>query len=571
MKKILILFTFVFLFAGNIDDLIKKVPKNSPEYNLDIVLYKKIKEIKYKPLDLKFNIKNEKEYINLFLKLIELKKELNSLPDKINELDKKISILKNNQTVTQKLQYIYYKKIKEVYLKRLDELQKKLPEFEEILLEKLKNIKFDVKKAQYNINILKKQLFEIQKRYEKLNIELQKWDLLNNKTKINEIQKQIDYYDKKQKTIYKNLFENHLVIWLSDIKNHNKKALESDNILLNYSKNIGKEYYQAVTEIIGDIEKQTFGSKIIIYNTKKEAFITLQKIKQIINYPLFNVGDKTITPVNFFLMLLILVIGWYIGKYYKKTIYNIRKKYKMSHSVATLLGNFGYYAVLVVSFLSALKAVGLDLSSFTIIAGALSVGIGFGLQNIVSNFISGIILMFENSMKVGDYIQIDENTRGEVMDISMRSTIIRTNDNVDLIIPNQTFIQNNVINWTLNDDSIRFRIPFGVEYGVKIEEVENVVLKALEKSDIPYIKKHPKFDVTPKVIFIEMGESSLNFELFVWVRGEYARKPRGTKSEFLKVIYTALNEAGIGIPFPQQDLHIKDSVPFEIKIKKGTD
>ncbi|WP_456471077.1 hypothetical protein, partial [Caminibacter sp.] len=228
MKKILILFTFIFLFAGNIDDLIKKVPKNSPEYNLDIVLYKKIKEIKYKPLDLKFNIKNEKEYINLFLKLIELKKELNSLPDKINELDKKISILKNNQTVTQKLQYIYYKKIKEVYLKRLDELQKKLPEFEEILLEKLKNIKFDVKKAQNNIKLLKEKLSRVQKYYEKLNIELQKWQLLNNKTKINEIQKKIRFYEKKQQKIYRELFKNQLIIGLNYIKNRNKKALESD-------------------------------------------------------------------------------------------------------------------------------------------------------------------------------------------------------------------------------------------------------------------------------------------------------------------------------------------------------
>ena len=94
---------------------------------------------------------------------------------------------------------------------------------------------------------------------------------------------------------------------------------------------------------------------------------------------------------------------------------------------------------------------------------------------------------------------------GEVIDISMRSTIIRTNDNIDLIIPNQTFIQNNVINWTLNDDTVRFRVPFGVEYGVEVKKVEKVILEALKKSNLPYIKKHPKFDVTPKVIFIEMG------------------------------------------------------------------
>ncbi len=568
MKYFLIILVFVNLFAQNIDELIKKVPKSSPEYNLDIVLYKKIKEIKYKPLDLKFNIKNEKEYLQALLKLIELKKELESLPDKIKELNEKSVILKKYKNTTQELQYIYYKKLKEYYEKRLEDLQKKFPKLENFLFDKLKEVDFDVKRAQKEINILKKQLIEAQRYYEKLNIELQKWQILDNKTKIEEIEKKLNLYYQNQKRIYKELFKNQLIIWLNDIKNRDKKAFEDDDEVLNYSKHLGEKYYKAVSEIIGDFEQKAFGSKLIIYNTKKEAEITLKNIKKIINYPLFNVGDKTITPVNFALMFFILIVGWYIGKYYKKTIYKIRKKYKISHSVATLLGNFGYYTILAVSFLTALKSVGLDLSSLTIIAGALSVGIGFGLQNIVSNFVSGIILMFENSMKVGDYIQIDENTKGEVVDISMRSTVIRTNDNIDLIIPNQTFIQNNVINWTLNDDLVRFRVPFGVEYGTKIENVEKIILSALEKSHLPYIKKHPKFDVTPRIVFIEMGDSSLNFELFVWVKGEYARRPRRTKSEFLKMIYKALNEAGIGIPFPQQDLHIKDSVPFEIKIKK---
>jgi len=568
LKYFLIILVFVNLFAQNIDELIKKVPKNSPEYNLDIVLYKKIKEIKYKPLDLKFNIKNEKEYLQALLKLIELKKELESLPDKIKELNEKSVILKNYKNTTQELQYIYYKKLKEYYEKRLEDLQKKFPKLENFLFSKLKEVDFDIKKAQNEISLLKKQFIEAQRYYEKLNIELQKWQILDNKTKIEEIEKKLNLYYQNQKRIYKELFKNQLIIWLNDIKNRDKKAFEDDDEVLNYSKHLGEKYYKAVSEIIGDFEQKAFGSKLIIYNTKKEAEITLKNIKKIINYPLFNVGDKTITPVNFALMFFILIVGWYIGKYYKKTIYKIRKKYKISHSVATLLGNFGYYTILAVSFLTALKSVGLDLSSLTIIAGALSVGIGFGLQNIVSNFVSGIILMFENSMKVGDYIQIDENTKGEVVDISMRSTVIRTNDNIDLIIPNQTFIQNNVINWTLNDDLVRFRVPFGVEYGTKIENVEKIILSTLEKSHLPYIKKHPKFDVTPRIVFIEMGDSSLNFELFVWVKGEYARRPRRTKSEFLKMIYKALNEAGIGIPFPQQDLHIKDSVPFEIKIKK---
>ena len=298
-----------------------------------------------------------------------------------------------------------------------------------------------------------------------------------------------------------------------------------------------------------------------------EEYIS-SSILKLINYPIFKVGDSIITPINFLLFLFILIVGWVIGKYYKYFIYKIRKKYDISYSTATLLANIGYYIILTLAFLISLKSIGLDLSSLAIIAGALSVGIGFGLQNIVSNFVSGIIMMFEKTIKVGDYIQIDENTRGEVVDISMRSTIIRTNDNINLIIPNQTFIQNNVINWTLGDEIVRFRIPFGVAYGSDIDEVEKVILKALEESTLPYIKKDQKYDVKPRVVFLEMGDSSLNFELFVWVKGEYAKRPRRTRGEFLKVIYKALNKAGIEIPFPQQDLHIKDSVPFEVRIKR---
>ena len=113
----------------------------------------------------------------------------------------------------------------------------------------------------------------------------------------------------------------------------------------------------------------------------------------------------------------------------------------------------------------------------------------------------------------------------------MRSTIVKTNDNINLIIPNQSFIQNNVINWTLGDDIVRFRVPFGVAYGSDIDEVERVILQALSENDLPYVKN--KFgDYEIRVVFESMGDSSLNFELFVWVRGEYARKPRRTRSEF---------------------------------------
>jgi small-conductance mechanosensitive channel len=569
MRWILI-FIAVFSFALTPQEILKKVPKNSPEYQLDLAIVEKIGSLKYKQPEINLNPKNEYEYKKSFYKLIKFEEDLNSLPQKIKSLNDKISILQNSSNSTDKLQLIFYKKLLSVYEKKLAYLRDNFSKFEKTLYEKLKNIAFDVKRAKENMEYWNKRLIENQKELDKLNIELQKWEILNNSLKIENTKKEINGILKVREHIYKKLFDNELSIWLNEIKNKNKAALKDDSKLLNYAKKIDLNFYTALNVIVGDFEKFAFGSKLIVYNTKKEINLTFKKFLDLLNYPLFKVGNREITPLNFIILIVILVVGWYIGKYYKKFIYQLRKKYNISYSASTLLANMGYYLIITFSFLMALKAVGLDLSSLTIIAGALSVGIGFGLQNIVSNFVSGIILMFENSIKVGDYIQIDENTRGEVVDISMRSTIIRTNDNIDLIIPNQTFIQNNVINWTLVDDIIRFRVPFGVEYGSDIDKVEKVILNALEKSNLHYVKRHHKYDVTPRVVFEEMGDSSLNFELFVWVNGEYARRPRRTRSEFLKMIYNALNEAGIGIPFPQQDLHIKDSVPFEVVLKKDS-
>ncbi len=563
MRYIILLITF--LFALTPEDILKNIPKNSPEYSLDLILAKKIKELKFNPPLIK-KPSNQKEYVKEFNNLVLLENRLLTLPQKIKELQEKLNILQNENTPTAKLQYIYYNRLYGIYNKELSFLNENMDKFEKEIFESVKDIDFNLKEADYNIKLLKQTLLKVQKEYERLNIDLQKWQLLNSKEKVENIKNLIEKNLQYQKRLYQKLFNNYVVVWSVDLKNKDKKAFEDDDYLLKIAKKLS--LYKAVDSIVNDFEKFAFGSKLLVYNAKKEVDLTFQKIISLINHPLFTVGNRTITPLNFAIMIFILILGWYIGKYYKKFIYQLRKKYNLSHSTATLLGNMGYYTILIFSFLISLKSVGLDLSSLTIIAGALSVGIGFGLQNIVSNLVSGIILMFENSIKVGDYIQIDENTRGEVVDISMRSTVIRTNDNIDLIIPNQTFIQNNVINWTLNDDIVRFRVPFGVEYGSKIEEVERVVLEALKTSNVPYVKKHPRFDVTPRVVFIEMGDSSLNFELFVWVRGEYARRPRRTKSEFLKLIYNALNRAKIGIPFPQQDLHIKDSVPFEIVIKK---
>ena len=179
----------------------------------------------------------------------------------------------------------------------------------------------------------------------------------------------------------------------------------------------------------------------------------------------------------------------------------------------------------------------------------LGIGIGLGFQNIASNFISGITLLFEQPLKVGDLVEVD-NLKGIVEKISIRSTVVRTLDNVFVIVPNKSFIENNIVNWSYRDQKCRVHIPVGVAYGTDTTLVTEALLAAARRH--PRVLQQP----TPKVWFKEFGDSSLNFELLVWFDD-----PPGIpqlKSDLNFSIETELNIRDISIPFPQRDLHIKN-------------
>jgi small-conductance mechanosensitive channel len=560
MKKIVILILSVlFLFASSdinnskIDDILKNIPKNSPEYSLDLLYAKKIKTLRFKKDNISAsNITNYFEYLTLFKKVLSFQKFILSSKDYFDDLNKKLSILSSLDTPTQKLEYMYYKKliqigqIKEQYLK--DHLKK----WKKILYDKIFVIKFPKKSAKENIDIYQKKIEKIDKKLESLKIDLEKWKIAENEKNITYIQNLIKNNQYIKTGLKQKIIDNYLILFFDYIKTKDKKAFKVEKKIEKLSQNDKKAYLL----LLGYFEKMSFGStELFINNIIGETKLFFEKTWGILNYPLFSIEHKDISLINFFIFTVLILAGLYIGKYYKKSIYSLKEKYDINNSTATLLANIGYYLILAVVFLSSLKSIGLNLSSLTVIAGALSVGIGFGLQNVVSNFVSGIILMFEKSIKIGDYIQLDEDTRGTVTDIRMRSLTIRTNDNIDLIVPNQNFIQNIVTNWTLNDKSRRFRIPFGVAYGTEVKTVEKVVLEAVKDMKLPHYKIGAK---KPQIIFTSLGDNSINFELFVWVKDELTLRPRYTTSEFLKTIYKALNDADINIPFPQQDVYIKE-------------
>jgi small-conductance mechanosensitive channel len=217
----------------------------------------------------------------------------------------------------------------------------------------------------------------------------------------------------------------------------------------------------------------------------------------------------------------------------------------IQHAVAT----FTQYLVLAFGFLVGLNTVGINLSALSFVAGAVGVGVGFGLQNITNNFISGIIILFERPIKIGDRIEVGD-VNGDVVHIAARSTTVRTNDNIAIIIPNSSFISSNVINWSHGDSKVRFRVPVQVAYDSDVRLVEKLLLEIARDNE------NVLEDPPPRVIFKEFGESALKFELRVWSSRLLHR--RGVLiSQLNFAIFEKLKQHSVRIPFPQRDVHVK--------------
>ena len=220
------------------------------------------------------------------------------------------------------------------------------------------------------------------------------------------------------------------------------------------------------------------------------------------------------------------------------------------------------YSLILVGFLLALAALGFTLTNLTILGGAIGIGIGFGLQAIVNNFASGIILLFERPIRVGDMIQLVD-LPCTVKKIGLRSTVVQTRDDAEIVIPNSDLITNQVTNWTLSERRMRLRIPVGVAYGSDVPLVMRI-LKEIAKSNLSVLS-----DPAPAVLFRDFGDSSLNFELRIWIR-EFLDRNR-IQSELNQTIDRRFRSEGIEIPFPQRDLHVRsvDESPGSILTPPG--
>lgn len=281
-----------------------------------------------------------------------------------------------------------------------------------------------------------------------------------------------------------------------------------------------------------------------------------EELIEFISQPLFKSKFGNIS-VLWILSFVAMLIGAYllsiiIRRFLRKRVF---PRYDIDHGTTSAYERILHYTVMIVGLFTAFNVMNINLTVLFAGGAALLVGIGFGIQNIANNFISGVIILFERPIKVGDYIEVD-GVLGTVQSISGRSSKILTNDEIVIIVPNSSFLEKNVVNWSYTDFT-RIAIPIGVKYGSDLQLVKQVLMDVAEKT--PNVEKEP----SPHVFCEEFGDSSINMTLLVWI--SQSNSHRKVRSSINYDIDLAFKANGIEIPFPQRDLHLK-SVAAGLKI-----
>jgi small-conductance mechanosensitive channel len=267
------------------------------------------------------------------------------------------------------------------------------------------------------------------------------------------------------------------------------------------------------------------------------------------NYELLQIGSKSFQVWNVLLAALVVAATTLILWFVKRIVENPRSilnhvDQKRRHSIYLIVK----YFVWVISFLMFIEVLGFSVSILLGASAALLVGIGFGLQQIFADLVSGLFLLFEGTIKIGDVVQDDDGVIGKITEINLRSSEMVTRDNVVVIVPNSKFVSEKVINWSHNQDSVRFLVDIGVAYHSEVEDVIDILQSVMDENNS--IEKTPK----PFVRFKNFGDSSLDFQLIFWTKDPFTVE--NLKSDMRRSIHKKLKENNISIPFPQRDIHI---------------
>lgn len=288
-----------------------------------------------------------------------------------------------------------------------------------------------------------------------------------------------------------------------------------------------------------------------------------EQFLKIWHFPLVSLGDgNAVTVSQIVLVLLVAAGGYLLSRLVARIIRTRLAGTDIRPDVAHVIQRVTFYALLVMVAMMVLSLLRIPLTAFAFVSGAVAIGVGFGAQNIINNFISGWILMTERPVRIGDFIEIDD-AKGVVEIIGNRSTRIRRTDGVHLLVPNSQILERQVTNWTLVDRDIRSTVRVGVAYGSPVRKVEELIRQAMKEH--PLIKQDP----APVIVFEDFGDSALIFDAYFWAEMSSEREQRKIRSDVRFSIDELFRQNGIVIAFPQRDIHVNNISPLEVKVLKG--
>lgn len=280
----------------------------------------------------------------------------------------------------------------------------------------------------------------------------------------------------------------------------------------------------------------------------------LNGFEELTHITLFRLGASAVTvggvAGSLLLLFLFMAGAWLIGTMLKR----LRMRTEPGNAALYISEKVLSYGLVVVGIIAGLSTLGIDLTSLAVFAGGLGIGLGLGLQGIIKEFVSGLTLVFDRAVQIGDYVEMHDGARGVVQEIGPRATRVRNNDNVYLLIPNSKLIENTMINWTRRGETRRIHVPFHVAIGADKEKVRECVLAAAR--DVPFTLPDTEQHRT-QVWLVGYGDSALKFELIVWPTLEAVKRPKAMNAAYTWAIDDALRGASIEIPYPQRDIRVR--------------
>ena len=356
------------------------------------------------------------------------------------------------------------------------------------------------------------------------------------------------------------------------VRSAGKRAVLVDQVSdsLNELSQFGDDLLLLVEIVEIKLSMSARGAEVLVEKADDTIRHSWSKFQDWMGVSLFTINNSPVSSFGLLRFSLILLAGWVLTMLFRHAVKRASERSNKGvkdSSVITLSRIFSLF-FMGIALLFGFSSLGIDVTKLALVASALSIGIGFGLQNIINNFVSGIILLFEKSMKVGDYIELADGVVGEVREINIRSTVVTTNSNIDIIVPNSEFVNSSVTNWTMTDGNLRIKLPFTVAYGSDKELLRTVILEAVLKqpSTLNLIDRH-----YPQVRLSGFGDNALEFDLVVWVKPGWSKRPGRVKGAYNWVIDDVLREYNFEIPFPQRDIHIRNDAPESSDLILSTD